>query len=105
MGLYIEACDGLSKEEWIIKHGTEVEELKWPGHGEDYYPVSVIDNGTFRAALVCWLESEIERVTNSFRFGDPRPARFYHVKRKDLMRNLGVRVWKAMQDDISDGHR
>lgn len=105
MGIYLEAADGLSKDDWIKKYGTKVNQLKWPGHEKGYYPVVVCHNKHFNANLVCWLRSEVKRVLDSIDDGDPRPFTFYHVKRTDLHRALGASTWEAMMQDIADGWR
>lgn len=44
--------------------------------------VSVVDNGPFEAALVCDTEYDLNRVKRSIESGDPRPVRFFLVKRE-----------------------
>ena len=103
MGLYIEACDGLDKEQWLEEYGQPTDAMRWPGHAAGWYPVSLADNGSFKAALLCWSEFEVQRVYQSIHHGDKRQFKFYNVTHEHLKRNLGDATWSALLEDIKDG--
>lgn len=79
MGYYINP-KGMSKEEWLAKHGRAVLETE-AKLTDDELPVILVDNGPFRAAGIAYCEDELKAF---LRPSDFRPRAVYMCQRSDL---------------------
>ena len=78
MGVYVNPA-GMSKEDWLAQNGELlIESPKWEDEKEGNLPVSLVDNGPFRAAGVCFDERELECFAESIR--DTRPKTWFMVE-------------------------
>lgn len=92
MGVYIELI-GVSKEQWLEENGTEILHPNIERQ-PDELPVCLIDNGLFRAACITWNETEVLACSVP---GDPRPKKWYAVKRDLLRPFMGKYIWELIE--------
>lgn len=84
MGYYINP-KGMSKEQWLEKHGTKVMDtpsLFKLATSTGRVPVILVDNGFFTAAAVAFSEEEYKVFTDP---KDSRPRKVYTVPVNDLV--------------------
>lgn len=79
MGIHINPRD-MTKEEWLARHGTEVEPV-WSLADPAKALVCLVDNGLFTAAGVILDDDEWVAITDP---DDPRPRRWFLVEREEL---------------------
>lgn len=80
MGLYVNP-NGMSKEDWLESHGTEVSRDE-AVISDDSLPVVLVDNGPFTAAGIGHSERELSAFLDSPM--DQRPKRIFLCARSDL---------------------
>ena len=80
MGTYINPQD-MTKEEWLILHGTEIIIPSDKYITEDTVVVCLVNNGPFTAAAVAYDLNELNYFKEP---GDTRPKHWYTVSVSDL---------------------
>lgn len=84
MGAYINPKDGIEKEDFLEKHGTEIEDIQ-PVldtgiekilRTDQVLPVCLVDNGVFTAAGIAYDDRELQEFANP---RDGRDKRWYLV--------------------------
>lgn len=83
MGIYINPRS-VSKENWLKAHGRQLATAPDKFREGDDYAVILVDNGPFRAAGVCFSQSELDE----FKYPDQRPKTWYMVPRSSLEAEL-----------------
>jgi len=86
MGIYINPA-GCTKEEFLKINGILLSRAQWPDNDEMAL-VCLVDNGPFSAAAIACSRSEM-KVFN--RPDDPRPMKWYWVKKEKLYDVSSVR--------------
>ena len=80
MGYYINHKD-MSKEEFLVRKGTLLDEPPIVHEADDRTAVCLVDNGGFTAAGICFSANELVEFNNPT---DYRPKQWYMVKNSDL---------------------
>ena len=82
MGIYIDP-QNCSKEQFLKDKGLPIQQDAAKGvlSSGTHLPICLVDNGPFTAAAIGYSEREIEDFTMP---DDPRPKRWFSVKREDL---------------------
>lgn len=75
MGYYVNP-KGETKEQFLEKNGTEVQNPTFAGIPSDHALVVLVNNGWMTAAGIAYDEREFQAFTSS---SDSRPKKFYHV--------------------------
>ena len=86
MGLYINPVGQVTKENWLLDHGTEIDQLPETfDYYPDHYSVVLVYNGhAFTAAGILHSQHELDYVNRANKT-DTREKKFYKCKISDLL--------------------